>query len=73
LTSSTTLASKREVLNLVARQSSDAQLKIYVAAVRAVLASAAVQYMKDSVTIELPLDRVPYSALIAYCRRRIGR
>ena len=73
LTRGVSLDRLRASLNQVARLSSDEQLKIYIAPVRRILASAALESMDKSEKIALPLDRQPYSALIAYCRRGIGR
>jgi hypothetical protein len=73
LTYGATLAHVRAALAHVARQSSDRQLKTYLAPVRRVLASAAIQSMDESVQLKLPLDRPPYNALVAYCRRCTGR
>jgi hypothetical protein len=67
-----TLGHVRAALNAVARQTSDERLKIYLAPVRQVLASTALQTMDDSVKMAFPLDRAPYSALMAYCRRQGG-
>ena len=67
-----TLASIRATLNRVMRESSDGQLKIYLAPVRAILGSAAIKSMDDSTSIVLPSKSTPYGPLIAYCRRRIG-
>ena len=72
LTKGVPLDRLRACLNQVARQSSDEQLKIYITPVRRVLASAAVESMAASENMLLPLDRQPYSALIAYCRRGVG-
>ena len=72
LTGSHTLAFVREALDRVARQSSDRQLKIYLAPVRNVLASAALQNRNEREGIRLPDDQAPYSALMAYCRRKVG-
>lgn len=72
LTSANSLASIRDALDRIARQSSDKQLNIYLGPVRKVLGSATLQTMDDSVKIKLPIDQVPYSPLIAYCRRNGG-
>ena len=72
LTRGVSLDRLRASLNQVARLSSDEELKIYIAPVRRILASAAVESMDKSGKITLPLDRQPYSALIAYCRRGIS-
>jgi hypothetical protein len=73
LTKGVPLDRLRASLTQVARLSSDEQLKLYIAPVRRLLASIALESMDKSENLALPLDRPPYSALIAYCRRGIGR
>jgi hypothetical protein len=72
LTEARTLAEMRAALADVTRLSSDQQLKIYLAPVRHVLASVALHTMDGSRKIRMPIERPPFSALIAYCRRRLG-
>jgi hypothetical protein len=59
----------RATLTDVARQACDEELKLYLAPVRRLLA-AQMQNVDDS-EMPLPLDRPPFSALIAYCHRRM--
>jgi hypothetical protein len=73
LTKGVPLHRLRASLSQVARLSSDNQLKLYIAPVRRLLASIALESMDKSEKMALPLDRPPYSALIAYCRRGIAR
>ena len=73
LTKGVPLDRLRASLSQVARLSSDDQLKLYIAPVRRLVASIALESMDKSENLALQLDRPPYSALIAYCRRGIGR
>jgi hypothetical protein len=72
LTQPRSLAHVRATLTQVACTSSDKELSIYLAPVREVFASVALTTMNRAATMELPIERQPYSALIAYCRRRLG-
>jgi hypothetical protein len=73
LTNGETLGCIRSTLNRVANLSSDEQLRIYLAPVRGVLASTVLENMPEGSRVDLPLERAPYSTLLAYCRRRMGR
>jgi hypothetical protein len=69
LTKGRTLAEVRATLSRVACTSSDKQLKIYLAPVREVFASAALKTMDAASTIKIHTERQPYKALITYCQR----
>jgi hypothetical protein len=69
LTNGRTVADVRTALSRVACTSSDKQLKIYLAPVRELFASAALDSMGAASTIKIHTERQPYKALMTYCER----
>jgi hypothetical protein len=56
-------------LDEVHRNTTDSDLRVYLADVRSVLSSKILAKMR----VTLPLDRPPYKPLAAYCQRQAGK